>query len=87
MAHAGIARTYQIPRPFKHMTVLQNVTMVAMFGWMLRLGVIVAILFGLHATADWFSARSFGFAAIATALAVAVFETRAWLGEAHGAQE
>jgi branched-chain amino acid transport system permease protein len=32
MAHAGIARTYQIPRPFKHMTVLQNVAMVAMFG-------------------------------------------------------
>jgi branched-chain amino acid transport system permease protein len=33
IAHAGIARTYQIPRPFKHMTVLQNVAMVAMFGW------------------------------------------------------
>jgi branched-chain amino acid transport system permease protein len=32
IAHAGIARTYQIPRPFKHMTVLQNVQMVAMFG-------------------------------------------------------
>lgn len=32
VAHAGIARTYQIPRPFKHMTVLQNVAMVAMFG-------------------------------------------------------
>src|SRR6185369_7023944 len=32
MAHAGIARTYQIPRPFAHMTVLQNVSMVAMFG-------------------------------------------------------
>lgn len=32
VAHAGIARTYQIPRPFKHMTVLQNVSMVAMFG-------------------------------------------------------
>lgn len=32
MAHAGIARTYQIPRPFGHMTVLQNVAMVAMFG-------------------------------------------------------
>ncbi|HEX2543808.1 MAG TPA: branched-chain amino acid ABC transporter ATP-binding protein/permease [Ramlibacter sp.] len=32
MAHAGIARTYQIPRPFGHMTVLQNVSMVAMFG-------------------------------------------------------
>ena len=32
IAHAGIARTYQIPRPFKHMTVLQNVALVAMFG-------------------------------------------------------
>ncbi|MCG2591712.1 branched-chain amino acid ABC transporter ATP-binding protein/permease [Ramlibacter sp. XY19] len=32
MAQAGIARTYQIPRPFKHMTVLENVAMVAMFG-------------------------------------------------------
>ncbi len=32
MAHAGIARTYQIPRPFAHMTVLQNVSLVAMFG-------------------------------------------------------
>lgn len=32
VAQAGIARTYQIPRPFKHMTVLQNVSMVAMFG-------------------------------------------------------
>jgi branched-chain amino acid transport system permease protein len=32
MARAGIARTYQIPRPFAHMTVLQNVAMVAMFG-------------------------------------------------------
>ncbi|MGV3572340.1 MAG: branched-chain amino acid ABC transporter ATP-binding protein/permease [Ramlibacter sp.] len=32
IAQAGIARTYQIPRPFKHMTVLQNVAMVGMFG-------------------------------------------------------
>ena len=32
VAQAGIARTYQIPRPFKHMTVLQNVALVAMFG-------------------------------------------------------
>src|SRR3546814_6565726 len=27
-----IARTYQIPRPFAHLTVLQNVALVAMFG-------------------------------------------------------
>lgn len=32
MAQAGIARTYQIPRPFGHMSVLENVAMVAMFG-------------------------------------------------------
>ncbi|MBP7566645.1 MAG: branched-chain amino acid ABC transporter ATP-binding protein/permease [Burkholderiaceae bacterium] len=32
IAHAGIARTYQIPRPFMHLTVLQNVALVAMFG-------------------------------------------------------
>ena len=32
MAQAGIARTYQIPRPFAHMDVLQNVALVAMFG-------------------------------------------------------
>ncbi|RZA12753.1 MAG: ATP-binding cassette domain-containing protein, partial [Lysobacteraceae bacterium] len=32
IAHAGIARTYQIPRPFAHLTVLQNVALVAMFG-------------------------------------------------------
>jgi branched-chain amino acid transport system permease protein len=32
IANAGIARTYQIPRPFAHMTVLQNVALVAMFG-------------------------------------------------------
>lgn len=31
-AQAGIARTYQIPRPFSHMTVLENVAMVGMFG-------------------------------------------------------
>ena len=29
---AGIARTYQIPRPFGHMTVLDNVALAAMFG-------------------------------------------------------
>ena len=32
IANAGIARTYQIPRPFGHMNVLQNVSLVAMFG-------------------------------------------------------
>jgi branched-chain amino acid transport system permease protein len=32
IAHAGIARTYQIPRPFGSMTVLDNVAMAGMFG-------------------------------------------------------
>jgi len=31
-AQAGIARTYQIPRPFAHMSVLENVALVGMFG-------------------------------------------------------
>ena len=29
---AGIARTYQIPRPFAHLSVLDNVALTAMFG-------------------------------------------------------
>lgn len=32
VAHAGIARTYQIPRPFASMTVRDNVAMAVMFG-------------------------------------------------------
>ncbi|MEO7337418.1 MAG: ATP-binding cassette domain-containing protein [Caldimonas sp.] len=32
IAQSGIARTYQIPRPFAHMTVLENVALAAMFG-------------------------------------------------------
>jgi len=32
IAQGGIARTYQIPRPFAHLTVLQNVALPAMFG-------------------------------------------------------
>ena len=32
IARAGIARTYQIPRPFQHLTVLQNVALTARFG-------------------------------------------------------
>jgi hypothetical protein len=54
---------------------------VAMFGWLVRLGAIVAALYGLRAAFGWFSPRSFGLAAIVAALAVAVFETRAWVAE------
>jgi branched-chain amino acid transport system permease protein len=32
IAAAGIARTYQIPRPFMHLSVLDNVALAAMFG-------------------------------------------------------
>jgi branched-chain amino acid transport system permease protein len=32
IARAGVARTYQIPRPFNHLTVLQNVALPPMFG-------------------------------------------------------
>ncbi len=32
IARSGIARTYQIPRPFAHSTVLDNVALAAMFG-------------------------------------------------------
>ncbi|MBL8343644.1 MAG: branched-chain amino acid ABC transporter ATP-binding protein/permease [Rubrivivax sp.] len=32
IARAGIARTYQIPRPFHHQSVLDNVALAAMFG-------------------------------------------------------
>ena len=32
IARAGIARTYQIPRPFAHLSVLENVALAAMFG-------------------------------------------------------
>ncbi|HVE50181.1 MAG TPA: branched-chain amino acid ABC transporter ATP-binding protein/permease [Casimicrobiaceae bacterium] len=32
IARAGIARTYQIPRPFAHLTVLDNAALAAMFG-------------------------------------------------------
>ena len=32
IARAGIARTYQIPRPFRELTVRDNVTLAAMFG-------------------------------------------------------
>ena len=36
IARAGISRTYQIPRPFSHQTVLDNVALAAMFGGGIR---------------------------------------------------
>lgn len=59
------------------------VQLVAMAGWMLRLGLIVAVLFGLDAAAAWFDPLAFGLAAIAGALAVAIWETRLWLAESR----
>ena len=32
VVHAGIARTYQIPRPFRKMSLLENVTLAAFYG-------------------------------------------------------
>lgn len=32
ICHAGIARTYQIPRPFKNLSILENVTVAAYYG-------------------------------------------------------
>src|SRR5690606_6524912 len=32
VARCGVSRTYQIPRPFAHLTVLENVALTAMFG-------------------------------------------------------
>jgi branched-chain amino acid transport system permease protein len=36
IAGSGIARTYQIPRPFAHLSVLQNVAIATMFGGAVR---------------------------------------------------
>jgi branched-chain amino acid transport system permease protein len=36
IARAGIARTYQIPRPFAHLSVLDNVALATMFGGAVR---------------------------------------------------
>ncbi len=38
IARLGVSRTYQIPRPFRRMTVLDNVTLAAMFGRTVRDG-------------------------------------------------
>src|SRR3954462_5707918 len=32
VAHAGIGRTYQIPRPFKKLSILENVALAAFYG-------------------------------------------------------
>ena len=36
VCHAGIGRTFQIPRPFKKLTVLENVTLAAYYGQAVR---------------------------------------------------
>ena len=38
VCHAGIARTFQIPRPFKKLTILENVTVAAYFGRQSKVG-------------------------------------------------
>src|ERR1051325_3091297 len=37
VAHAGIGRTYQIPRPFKKLSLLENVALAAFYGSNLRI--------------------------------------------------
>jgi hypothetical protein len=58
------------------------VQLVAMFGWLLRLGAIVGLLFGLDRVA-WFDPLAFGLAAIGGALMVAIYEARLWLADAR----
>ncbi|MGZ5892647.1 MAG: branched-chain amino acid ABC transporter ATP-binding protein/permease, partial [Caldimonas sp.] len=48
VAHAGIARTYQIPRPFAHLSVRQNVVLAAMFG-----GAGISQRTAEHEAAEW----------------------------------
>jgi branched-chain amino acid transport system permease protein len=48
VAQAGIARTYQIPRPFAHLTVRQNVVLAAMFG-----GAQISQSAAEHEAAEW----------------------------------
>ena len=38
VCHAGIGRTFQIPRPFKKLSVLENVTLAAYYGQAVRVG-------------------------------------------------
>lgn len=51
----------------------------ALGGFLLRLGVILALLFGLSVF-TWFSPVAFGFAAIPAAVLLLAFEARLWLG-------
>ncbi len=48
IAVAGIARTYQIPRPFAHLSVLDNVALATMFG-----GAVADPLSARHAATRW----------------------------------
>src|ERR671930_67161 len=38
VAHAGIARTHQIPKPFRKLTILDNVALAAFYGQNQKLG-------------------------------------------------
>jgi branched-chain amino acid transport system permease protein len=48
IAHAGLARTYQVPRPFAHLRVRDNVALAAMFG-----GAALDRAHADHAAAEW----------------------------------
>jgi branched-chain amino acid transport system permease protein len=49
IAQSGIARTYQIPRPFNHLTVRDNIALAAMYG----AGNLPTIEQGRQAAAEW----------------------------------
>ncbi len=51
---------------------------VALGGYLVRIGVILGLLFGL-ARLSWFSAPAFGFAAIPAAVLLLAYEARLWL--------
>jgi branched-chain amino acid transport system permease protein len=49
IAKSGIARTYQIPRPFNHLTVRDNIALAAMYG----AGSVATIEQGREAASEW----------------------------------
>jgi branched-chain amino acid transport system permease protein len=56
VAKAGIARTYQIPRPFNHLTVRDNIALAAMYG----AGGIATIEQGRLAASEWLTFTHLG---------------------------